>query len=615
MEEAKEKQKERNKRGGEKMKNNGKRKYQKGITLIALVITIIVLLILAGVSIATLTGENGILTKANQAREDTNREGSREKIELAVMASYDENGNFNSDKFKEEIKKYGGEIVSENEDTIVVEVDGYEARVDAKTGEILSIDKHGVTPVIDYALYDADKKPLDETSESESQDAFLTVILTNRDKLGTVKKITVIGEEEATAEEQNELVGENGEVSYKVKRGSKYTITVEAETEGVSKKAEKTVTIRPEPEFWKITTEDDSEWYDYGATVNAPKLVGDMTPIKYVGETQEGNKWANAITADGSMWVWIPRYAYKITEGYHTKTAGTIKVAFLRENNNDFLNGEEGQLETAPTKITYKDGNSGEQQQWLVHPAFTGVPENGGWKTDVTGIWVAKFDATGNETNLSVKPGKTPFVSKNINEFFKLAQSAKFGEADMVTLNSHMAKNSEWGAIAYLAQSQYGTKGQKVEKNDQLITGGSSTKTTIYTTNAKQSTTHNATGVYDMSGGAYEFVASYVNNENSNLETYGGKTEGDLYGAADGDERSKSTEYKTVYKKGELYNQKNDYEASKGKKGDAIYETSNGCSAHADAWHDAYTCYPYSSSPFFGRGGVYASSGTGLYSF
>ena len=44
---------------------------QKGITLIALVITIIVLLILAGVSIATLTGENGILKQANSAKEKT----------------------------------------------------------------------------------------------------------------------------------------------------------------------------------------------------------------------------------------------------------------------------------------------------------------------------------------------------------------------------------------------------------------------------------------------------------------------------------------------------------------------------------------------------------------
>lgn len=48
-----------------------KLKSKQGITLIALVITIIVLLILAGVTIATLTGENGILTKATQAQIET----------------------------------------------------------------------------------------------------------------------------------------------------------------------------------------------------------------------------------------------------------------------------------------------------------------------------------------------------------------------------------------------------------------------------------------------------------------------------------------------------------------------------------------------------------------
>ena len=56
----------------------------KGITLIALVITIIVLLILAGVSIAMLTGENGLLTKAGKARDDTKLKGEAEKVQLAV---------------------------------------------------------------------------------------------------------------------------------------------------------------------------------------------------------------------------------------------------------------------------------------------------------------------------------------------------------------------------------------------------------------------------------------------------------------------------------------------------------------------------------------------------
>ena len=61
-------------------------KSNKGITLIALVITIIVLLILAGVSIAMLTGENGILTQANNSKYSTARSEAVEKINLALNA-------------------------------------------------------------------------------------------------------------------------------------------------------------------------------------------------------------------------------------------------------------------------------------------------------------------------------------------------------------------------------------------------------------------------------------------------------------------------------------------------------------------------------------------------
>ena len=59
---------------------------EKGITLIALVITIIVLLILAGVSIAMLTGQNGILTQAQNASEATLRGEIEESVKLAVNA-------------------------------------------------------------------------------------------------------------------------------------------------------------------------------------------------------------------------------------------------------------------------------------------------------------------------------------------------------------------------------------------------------------------------------------------------------------------------------------------------------------------------------------------------
>lgn len=61
-------------------------KNQKGITLIALVITIIVLLILAGVTIAMLTGENGILTKAKTADTDTKNAEAAERINMELQA-------------------------------------------------------------------------------------------------------------------------------------------------------------------------------------------------------------------------------------------------------------------------------------------------------------------------------------------------------------------------------------------------------------------------------------------------------------------------------------------------------------------------------------------------
>ena len=62
-------------------------KNQKGVTLIALVITIIVLLILAGVSIAMLTGDNGILTQAKSAKISQIEGQVREEVNLAVQAA------------------------------------------------------------------------------------------------------------------------------------------------------------------------------------------------------------------------------------------------------------------------------------------------------------------------------------------------------------------------------------------------------------------------------------------------------------------------------------------------------------------------------------------------
>lgn len=66
------------------------RKNNKGITLIALIITIIVLLILAGVALATLTGDSGILSNSDKAKEQTNLANSKEQVELAIQGALTE---------------------------------------------------------------------------------------------------------------------------------------------------------------------------------------------------------------------------------------------------------------------------------------------------------------------------------------------------------------------------------------------------------------------------------------------------------------------------------------------------------------------------------------------
>ena len=88
------------------------RTKQKGITLIALVITIIVLLILAGITIAMLTGQNGVLTQAQRAGEETEIEGLEEEVKLAVQSSKISEYSDEKTTLKEELEKIQGATVT-----------------------------------------------------------------------------------------------------------------------------------------------------------------------------------------------------------------------------------------------------------------------------------------------------------------------------------------------------------------------------------------------------------------------------------------------------------------------------------------------------------------------
>jgi len=127
-------------------------KKENGITLIALVITIIVLIILAGVSINLVLGDNGIITKAKWAKKTYGEEAVREKVTL-ILGEYitEENEtNQNLHTYLEQQATAGKiESTEENQDgTQSVVVDDYIVTIDENTLEIIDVSKLGPRPMI-----------------------------------------------------------------------------------------------------------------------------------------------------------------------------------------------------------------------------------------------------------------------------------------------------------------------------------------------------------------------------------------------------------------------------------------------------------------------------------
>ena len=121
------------------------KKNIKGITLVALVITIVVLLILAGISIQAITN-TGLFSNAKRAAEESKYANAAEKVALAVNASYDSTGKINDDYLKENVNKIEG--LSKKIDTVTYDlkiiVDGFEFTI-SESGKITGEKKEVAT--------------------------------------------------------------------------------------------------------------------------------------------------------------------------------------------------------------------------------------------------------------------------------------------------------------------------------------------------------------------------------------------------------------------------------------------------------------------------------------
>ena len=202
-----------------------------------------------------------------------------------------------------------------------------------------------------------------------------------------------------------------------------------------------------------------------------------------------------------AYYVYVPRYEYKIWEIGTSATGKEQEIEINLQNK-------------------YDNKSSGTQiGEYLTHPAFTFGD------TELNGIWVGKFETTGTADSPTVKPNVASLRSQSTLEQFSTSQkfsSDTYGISS--TSDSHMMKNSEWGAAAYLSHSKYGINSEiRLNNNSNFITGcGANTANASSSTNCEivygstseypQSTTGNISGIFDMSGGAWERVMGNYND-------------------------------------------------------------------------------------------------------
>lgn len=269
--------------------------------------------------------------------------------------------------------------------------------------------------------------------------------------------------------------------------------------------------------------------------------------------------------------------------------------------------------------------------KWTNHPAFDFGTNK------LTGIWVAKFEPSiqggvANNTNGAETSngevctstednniiGKNLVVLPNVKSWRCIGAANAFAVSrEMETktfygwdgtgtgIDTHMMKNSEWGAIGYLSKSSYGRNNLTIyPNNSQMFYTGCSGNTswgTPDTSNGCQyayntaggmtaSTTGNITGVYDIAGGSWEMVAAYINNGSAALSNLGTLVTADA-------------KYKDIYQYGPD-TEANNLALTANKKGDALFETSSGIGADT-GWHGASVGFSFVDSPSLIRGGRY----------
>ncbi len=296
------------------------------------------------------------------------------------------------------------------------------------------------------------------------------------------------------------------------------------------------------------------DWYKYAEKkwANAVILVDETKEYKNEEVIPEENI--------ESYFVWIPRYKYylKQSEATYNGYTSVTKVGNI-DNVNDFYNQHSNLASKSVFEIAFEDKNKTNTtetnpNEWLLHPAFAAFDSNGFWvgkfetgynQNDDNNNVTPTSDWNSTESEKNIKNSSKVIIKPNVYSWRGINVSNAFYTSYEYKreLESHMMKNMEWGAVAYLTQSNYGrcTNGicteVRMNNSGNYITGRSAkTEPTCGYTDSKEecnwyeefdslteipnesiasyydvnsqisSTTGNYYGIYDMSGGSWEYV-------------------------------------------------------------------------------------------------------------
>ncbi len=389
-------------------------------------------------------------------------------------------------------------------------------------------------------------------------------------------------------------------------------------------------------------------WYDYTNKkwANAV-LVTEANRATYKTAAVGTNITESDILA---YYVWIPRYKYKVwnkdkvvgTQSYNAQTTG-IDIVFEGDTNSTgTISCTYSFASPSSTAGSPNETCTGSNGDYYIHPAFT-FGDN-----QVKGFWIGKYelssetptatDGGGSSTTLTARilPNVNSWRKNTISNFSTVIQNMQASNniyglsTDKSTTDSHMLTNMEWGAVAYLKNSNYGrcangTCTEVTINNCSTYTTGigadtvsASESSTTCTTEANKyngtkgvlaSTTGNVYGVYDMSGGAWEYV---MGNMSSTADTY------TFYGNESGFASSwyndySNQKYVNTYANGTTSDDQSAY--NRGRLGDATGEVVLSTGGKG-GWYNDIAYFPYYGDSWFIRGGYYGyGSSAGVFGF